>query len=107
MTWVDWVQAVLNIAAARGIVVTVEYPTPTWATFRWQCQNRTRYGTAGAGAEMIGLTTPEQFTWLWVCDATTPPIRPIKDDSDRRGKRVVDRIKARAVSLALKKLFGL
>ena len=106
MTWEAWVQAVLNIAAARGIVVSVEYPKPTWAKFSWQCSNGSRYGTAGAGAEMIGLTTPEQFTWLWVCDATTPPIRPI-DDSDRRGKRVVDRMKARAVSFALRKLFNL
>lgn len=106
MTWPQWLAAVLAIAASRGIVVTVEYPIPSWATFRWQCQNGSRYGTAGAGAEMIGLTTPEAFTRLWVCDTSRPPLAP-REERSMRGKRVVDRIKARAVSFALKRLFNL
>jgi hypothetical protein len=102
VTWPAWINAVLSIATARGIVVTVEYPTATWATFRWQCANGTRYGTAAAGAEMIGLTTPEAFTELWVCGPSTIDSRP---DARGFGKRVVDRIKARAVAWALEALY--
>jgi hypothetical protein len=105
MTWTQWVNAVLSIAEQRGIEITVEYPTPTWATFTWQCRNKSNYGTAGSGAEMIGLTTPEQFTWLWTCAVgqVTRPNTP-HGGSKGGGKRIVDRIKAKAVSKALEEL---
>jgi hypothetical protein len=107
MTWESWVSQVLAIAAARDIEITVQYPIPTWATFSWRCRNGSNYGTAGAGAEMIGLTTPEQFTWLWICDArrVTNPTGPTFGGSEGGGKRVVSRRIAKAVSAALEELF--
>jgi len=110
MTWESWVNEVLAIAAARNIEITLQYPIPNWATFSWKCRDGSNYGTAGAGAEMISLTTPEQFTWLWTCDARrviSPniPIGPSFGGSEGGEKRVVSRRIARAVSAALKELF--
>lgn len=117
MTWENWVSAVLQIARDRGINCQVTYPRPGWATFTWQCQNGSRFGTAGAGQEFIYLTTPEQFTWLWTCEVTqnrpeTPnrpdnPFTPEFSDVDlgRRKGRYVPRVPAMAVADALRELF--
>lgn len=113
MTWPQWVAAVLAIMEARGMDVTVTYPTATWVTFTWQCRNRTRFGSGGAGAEFIHLTTPEAYTALWYCELDTPTVsdRPAPDPTQpdwiaRKGRHV-PRVPAMAVSDALQELFKL
>lgn len=107
MTFPEWVQAVLAIAAERGIIVTIDYPRADWVTFNWHCSNYSQYGSAGAGAEFISLTTPEAFTWLWHCGAAgkIPDPEIIGEPWDRHG-RYVPRVPAMAVSDALRALFA-
>lgn len=111
MTWPQWVAAVLRIAEAKGIEITVTYPSPTWATFNWRCRNGSRFGSGGAGAEFIGLTTPEAYTALWYCELDTPTVsdRPETDPTlpewaNRKGRHV-PRVPAMAVADALQELF--
>ena len=117
MNFYQWVQAVLAIGAARDLIVTVSYPSPTWATFNWRARNGTRYGSGGAGAEFIGLTTPEAYTWDWYAlpnpspASPPPPVHPVPDPVpanvwERHG-RFVPRVPAMAVSDALLALFDL
>ena len=120
-SWPQWIQAVLAIARSRSISVAVTYPKPTWATFNWVANNGSRYGTAGAGAEFISLTTPEEFTVFWVGGTASPtpstPARPVpgqpvpdpnKPQNDWIGSRgrVIPRVPVMAAAQALKALFG-
>lgn len=100
MTWPEWVSAVLVIAQSRGFDISVSYPTPSYATFSASCRFSPYYVSAGAGADMIHLTTPERFTDLWFCEPV--PISP--EPWDRRG-RYIPRVPAMAVSDALRELF--
>jgi len=108
MTFPEWIQAVLSIARDRGIIVTLDYPSQNWVTFTWHCSDHSQFGTAGAGAELVYLTTPEAFTWLWHCGASPGPGTPeiIGEPWDRHG-RYVPRVPAMAVSDALQALFSM
>lgn len=105
MTWNQWILAVLSIAESRGIDVRVSYPSPGWATFNWACRNGSQFGSAGAGVEMIGLTSPERFTALWVCEYRPPVETPVPAEPWERRGRFVRRVPAMATGAALKELF--
>lgn len=119
MDWAGWIQAVLNIAAARGIVARIEWTDANNLQFVWFCQNGGNRGTAGAGSSMIHMTTPEEFTRFWTCPpfrqpptprtpAPPPPKpgepEPLPEPWERRGVHV-PRVPARAVSLSIDRLF--
>jgi len=105
MTFAQWVAAVLQIAASRGLVVTTTYPRSDWVTFNWYCSKGIGYGSCGAGAELVYLTSPEAYTWLWFC-GPGPDLAPVIGDPwDRRG-RYVPRVPAMATLDALNALFG-
>lgn len=107
MTWPQWIDAVLSIARARGIDATVTYPRQGWATFNWACRNGSGYGSAGAGVEMIGLTTPEAFTQFWVCSVSASSSDYAGNfDFENRAGRYVPRIPAKATADALRILFS-
>ena len=105
MTWPQWVSAVLAIAAARGLIVNVTYPTPTWATFNWRCPNGSRFGSCGAGADFIYLTSPEEYTWDWYCTNPTQSRKTKELEEWERKGRHVPRVPAMATAAALKALF--
>jgi hypothetical protein len=104
MTFNEWIAAVLRIARDRGLSVSTTYPRPGWVTFNWQCANGVGYGSCGAGAEFIYLTTPEAFTWLWNCGPVPEPPEVIGEPWDRHG-RYVPRVPAMATMDALNALF--
>lgn len=106
MTFQQWIMAVLSIAESRGIDVRTTYPRPGWVTFSWACRNGSQFGTAGAGEEMIGLTTPEAFTWLWVCNYTPQTETPVPGDPWARRGRFIPRVPAKATGAAMKVLFS-
>lgn len=105
MTWNQWILAVLSIAEQRGIDVRVTYPAPGYATFNWNCRNQTRFGSAGAGESMISLTSPEAFTWDWVCSYNPPVETPVPAEPWERKGRFIRRVPAMATGAALKELF--
>jgi hypothetical protein len=119
VTWPQWIARVLAIAESRSIAVRVEYPAPGLATFIWRCLDSPMNGVAGAGESMIHLTTPEQFTALWVCGGFVQPApgeplpapgaNPLQSLIDRllidRRGRFVPRRPAYAVLKALEVLF--
>lgn len=105
MSFQAWIMAVLSIAEQRGIDVRTTYPRPGWVTFSWACRNGSQFGTAAAGEEMIGLTTPEAFTWLWVCEYRPPTETRVPAEPWARRGRHIPRVPAMAVSDALKELF--
>ena len=110
MSFYIWVAQVEQIAVSRNLLLTTSYSTgPTgqnWVSFNWRAADNSRYGSAGAGEELIGLTTPEQFTWDWYGGATAPVPEPLisPDPWNRRGRHI-PRVPAMAVSDALQALF--
>lgn len=109
MSFQTWVATVQGIATKRGLILTTTYVTPTWVSFNWRAANNSRFGSSGAGAEFIGLTTPDEFTWDWY--GTTPqenPVNPLPTPPpvpwERRG-RYTPRVPAMAVTAAIQALF--
>jgi len=118
MTFQQWVFRVQQIAASRGLQLTTTYKTgpegQQWADFNWRAPNGSRFGSAGAGAEFIALTTPEAFTWDWYGSNSPAPevlrpriVDPVPADPWERHGRYVPRVPAIAVSDALMALFKL
>lgn len=118
MNFQTWVSQVQQIAAARSLILTTAYQTgpqgQQWVSFNWRAANGSRYGSSGAGAEMISLTTPEAFTWDWYGTSTPAPEVPPRPKPDpvpanpwERHGRFVPRVPAIAVSDALRALFKL
>lgn len=114
MSFFDWVAQVQQIARSRNLILTTTFLTSPfgtqWAKFNWRAANGSRYGSAGAGEEFIGLTTPLQFTWDWYSTNPAeppPPVLPaVSPDPWQRRGRYVPRVPAMAVSDALRALFG-
>lgn len=117
MSFYQWTQAVLAIGESRGLDVRVSYVSgpqgQQWATFNWRARNGSRYGSSGAGAEFIGLTSPAEFTWDWYAlpskpddpPPPPPPPPPVPANPWERHGRFVPRVPAMAVSDALNELF--
>lgn len=119
MSFQTWIQRVQAIAIARNLVLQTTYASgpqgQAWVSFNWRARNGSRYGTAGAGAEFISLTTPEQYTWDWYAGpdpsplTPPPPLHPVVDPVPalpwQRHGRYVPRVPAMAVSDALIGLF--
>ena len=107
MTFAEWISTVVAIAAGRDIDVSVSYPAPGLVTFNGRHRYSSWTVVAGAGVELVALTSPDAFTAYWRPPVGVPAIYPELADSfdARRTGRFVPRIPARAVSMALEVLF--
>lgn len=121
MTFPQWIAAVQEIARTRNLLLTTTPVTgpegQNWVSFNWVARNNSRYGSSGAGAELIHLTSPLEFTWDWyagpdpVPNVPPPPVHPpvvvVPPNPWERHGRFVPRVPAMAVSDALIALFKL
>lgn len=116
MSWEAWKAEVLRIAESRGIAVSVTPGAfPNSVRYEWSCRNGSNRGSAGADPGLAQITSPLDFTYLWICSLAPPSptqvndtrigVAPVNDSSSGlRAGRFVPRLPAMVISEAFGEL---
>lgn len=109
MNFYAWLAEVVRLADLRGITASWRQVAPGWVTFTWQCRTGPSHGIAGAGVEMIGLTSPAAFIEYWRCEPAIVTLGrqqlPEESGQVRRVGRFVPYLPARATCAAIREIF--